>query len=82
MLRRSIIYGIQTTSSWRKVSTIGIGARYLRESSTAEIQRIISTTIERGITLMDTVMNDDTAIAPIAEALRGRLAKARELFGR
>lgn len=58
-----------------KVSTIGIGAGYLRESSTAEIQRIISTAIERGITLMDTVMNDDMAIAPIAEALRGRRDK-------
>lgn len=55
-----------------KVSTIGIGAGYLREAPVAEIQRIISTAMDRGITIMDTVMNDDTAIAPIAKALQGR----------
>lgn len=57
------------------VSTIGIGGGYLRESSAEEIEKIISVAMERGVTLIDTVMNDDAAIDPIARALRGKREK-------
>ena len=62
-------------SGGERVSTIGIGGGYLRESSPKEIERILSTAMDRGITLLDLVMNDDAAMDPIARALRGKREK-------
>lgn len=67
----------RTLPNGEKVSTVGIGAGYLRESSGEEIQRIISAAMDRGVTLMDTVMNDDAAIEPIAKALKGKRNQMR-----
>ena len=58
-----------------QVSTIGIGSGYLRESSGDEIEIIIDLAVDRGITLLDTVMNDDIAIQPVAHALKDRRNK-------
>lgn len=55
-----------------KVSTIGIGAGCLYQASPREIKDIISFGMDQGINLIDTVMYDNSAAEPIAEALKGR----------
>ncbi|AKB27054.1 Oxidoreductase, aldo/keto reductase family [Methanosarcina siciliae T4/M] len=55
-----------------RISTIGIGAGSLRESTSQEIKDIIDYGMENGINLIDTVMYDSSAAEPIAQALKGR----------
>lgn len=58
-----------------RVSTLALGAGSLRSAPTEEIERIVATSMERGINFMDTVMSDDIATPSIAKALRGRRDK-------
>lgn len=58
-----------------KVSTIGIGAGSLYKATAQEIKNIISFGMEQGINLLDTVMYDNSAAEPIAQALKGRRDK-------
>lgn len=55
-----------------KISTIGIGAGSLYDATAREIEDIIGYGMDQGINLMDTVMYDETAVEPIARALKGR----------
>lgn len=55
-----------------KVSTIGIGSGCLYKTTPQEIKDIISFGMEQGINLIDTVMYDNSAAKPIAQALKGR----------
>ncbi|TQD25363.1 aldo/keto reductase [Methanolobus vulcani] len=59
-------------SSNDKISTIGIGAGNLHESTPQEIVNIIDYGMENGINLIDAVMPDSRAAEPIAQALKGR----------
>lgn len=54
------------------VSTLGLGSDELHETSSCEIERIINVALDNGINFMDTVMSNDSAALPIANALRGR----------
>lgn len=58
-----------------KISTIGIGAGNLYQATPQEIIDIISFGMDQGINLIDTVMYDDSAAEPIAQALKGRRDK-------
>jgi uncharacterized protein len=55
-----------------KVSAVGIGAGSLYTASDAEIDRLMTYAIDRGVNLIDTVMYDDSASAQVASSLRGR----------
>ncbi|MFZ7101417.1 MAG: aldo/keto reductase [Peptococcaceae bacterium] len=55
-----------------KVSTIGIGAGCLYQTMPQEIKNMISFGMDQGINLIDTVMYDNSAAEPIAQALKGR----------
>lgn len=54
------------------VSTLGIGSGELREASAADIEQIINIAMNSGVNFMDTVMSNDSAAEPVANALRGR----------
>ncbi len=58
-----------------KVGTIGIGAGNLYKAAPREIIDIISFGMDQGVNLIDTVMYDDSAAEPIAQALKGRRDK-------
>ena len=53
------------------VSAIGIGGGSLYTASDAEIDRLISYAIDRGVNLIDTVMYDESASSQVASSLRG-----------
>lgn len=55
-----------------KISTIGIGSGSLHDATAREIEDIICYAMDNGINIMDTVMYDETAVEPIAQALKGR----------
>lgn len=55
-----------------KISTVGIGAGSLYNATAQEIEDIICYAMDKGINIMDTVMYDETAVEPIAKALKGR----------
>lgn len=58
-----------------KVSEIGIGGGSLYTASDAEIDRIISYALDRGVNLIDTVMYDESASSQVASSLRGHRAE-------
>lgn len=54
------------------VSTVGLGSGELREASATEIEQIVNVALDNGVNFMDTVMSNDSAVEPVASALRGR----------
>ena len=58
-------------------STIGIGAGNLKDATNEEVARIISMAMDRGVNLMDTVMNNDEAVPGITAGLKGRRDKMK-----
>lgn len=58
-----------------KISTIGIGASALHESSEAQIEKMIAYASEQGINLIDTVMSNFGPAEAMGRALKGRRDK-------
>ncbi|WP_371380995.1 aldo/keto reductase [Sporomusa aerivorans] len=58
-----------------KISTLGIGASALNESSAAQIERMIAYASEQGINLVDTVMSHFGPAEAMGRALKGRRDK-------
>ena len=61
--------------SGAKISTVGIGASALHESSAAQIERMIAYASEQGINLIDTVMSNFGPAEAMGRALKGRRDK-------
>ena len=58
-----------------KISTIGIGSSNLHESTPDQIEKIVASSIDNGINLMDTVMSNFRPAEAIGRALKGRRGK-------
>lgn len=58
-----------------KISTIGIGASAMHESSAAHIEKMVVYAAEQGINLIDTVMSQFGPAEAIGRALKGRRDK-------
>ena len=58
-----------------KLSTIGIGASALHESSAAELEKMVAYAADRGINFMDTVMSDFSPAEAIARGMKGKRDK-------
>jgi len=65
----------RTLRAGAKISTIGIGASALYESSAAQIEKMIAYASEQGINLLDTVMSNFGPAEAIGRALKGRRDK-------
>ncbi len=58
-----------------KISTIGIGASALHESTPAELEQLVAYAADRGINLMDTVMSDFSSAEALGRGMKGRRDK-------
>lgn len=58
-----------------KISTIGIGASSLHESSARELENLLAYAADKGINFMDTVMSDFSPATALAKGLKGRRDK-------
>jgi len=63
------------TKDGTKISTIGIGASALHESTAQEIEQMIAYAADRGINIIDTVMSDFGPAEAVGRGLRGRRDK-------
>ena len=58
-----------------KVSTIGIGTGCFQETDPQEVENLFGYAMDSGLNIIDTVMPDNSAVEPIARALKGNRHK-------